>query len=57
MLMGMQSVFVMDGEDLPVLPKAHPTAFVEGGNFAPWNVSEIEIIYQVRSILNWGLDD
>jgi hypothetical protein len=56
MVMGMQSVFVMGGEDLPVLPEAYANIYVNGGNFTPWNNSEIELIDQIRTISYFGAD-
>jgi hypothetical protein len=56
MVMGMQSVFVMGGEDLPVLPEAYANIYINGGNFTPWNNSEIELIDQIRTISYFGAD-
>jgi len=56
MVMGMQSVFVMGGENSPVLPEAYSNTYLDGGNFPQWNNSEIELIDQMRTISYFGIE-
>ena len=53
MVMGMQSVFVMGGENLPPLPAAYGDIYMNGGNFAPWNASEIMTIDSLQEMSYW----
>jgi L-ascorbate oxidase len=55
MVMGMQSVFVMGGEDLPALPAPYTNLYLEGGNFPPWNASEIDIIEHLKTSSSWDI--
>jgi hypothetical protein len=55
MVMGMQRVFVMGGEDLPALPAAY-AGYLQGGNFTPWNASEINTIDHLKDTSYWGID-
>lgn len=56
MVMGMQTVFVMGGENLPPLPEAYSNIYLDGGDFPDWNNSEIELIDQIRTISYFGVD-
>ena len=56
MVMGMQTVFVMGGENLPLLPAAYANTYLDGGDFPQWNNSEIELIDQIRTISYFGID-
>lgn len=56
MIMGMQTIFVMGGENLPLLPAAYANAYLDGGNFPQWNNSEVELIDQMRTISYFGID-
>jgi len=55
--MGMQSVFVVGGEELPVLPEAYAMVFIHGGCCSSWNKSSIGSIEDLRSISYWGIGD
>jgi hypothetical protein len=44
MIMGMQSIFVVGGENLPALPDAYANIYLHGDNFKPWNMPEIDQI-------------
>jgi hypothetical protein len=57
MVMGMQSVFVVGGEDLPVLPDAYANIYLKGGNFTPWNASEIATIDNLKVASYWEVGD
>lgn len=57
MVMGMQSVFVVGGDDLPVLPDAYANVYLEGGNFTPWSASEIATIDNLKGASYWEIDD
>jgi hypothetical protein len=50
MMMEMQSVFVMGGEDLSRLPEAYANVYLDEENFTPWNDSEIDMTDHLRPI-------
>jgi hypothetical protein len=57
MVMGMQSVFVVGGDNLPVLPDAYANVYLKGGNFTPWSASEIATINNLKGASYWEIDD
>jgi hypothetical protein len=57
MIMGMQSVFVVGGEDLPTLPDVYANVYLDGGNFTSWNASEVDSIEKIMETSYWRIHD
>jgi hypothetical protein len=55
MVMGMQSVFVVGGEDLPALPEVYAKIFVHGSCHDCWRISSISTIEDLKDISYWGI--